>query len=77
MLTSICATCGKFLSNKVIIYENGKDKICKNPKLSSEEKDDELSKLLLSLKLKRYCCKMRMITYKDIVQDIIAPPLDE
>jgi DNA-directed RNA polymerase subunit N (RpoN/RPB10) len=32
---------------------------------------EEISKLLLSLGVKRYCCKIRMMTYKDIVQDIL------
>jgi DNA-directed RNA polymerase subunit N (RpoN/RPB10) len=52
-------------------YELGKEKICTNPKLTVEERETELSKLLLGLKLKRYCCKMRMMTYKDIVNDIL------
>jgi DNA-directed RNA polymerase subunit N (RpoN/RPB10) len=73
----ICPTCGYFLGQKVLEYEKGKDNICKNPNLSSEEKEQGLTKLLLSLKLRRYCCKMRMMSYKDIVQDIIAVPSTE
>jgi DNA-directed RNA polymerase subunit N (RpoN/RPB10) len=71
MLYLSCPTCGYFLGQKTIEYEQGKEKICSNPKLSAEERELELSKLLLSLKLRRYCCKMRMMTYKDIVQDIL------
>jgi DNA-directed RNA polymerase subunit N (RpoN/RPB10) len=74
MLYMICPTCGYFLGQKVLEYEKGKDNICKNPSLLSEEKEQELTKLLLSLKLRRYCCKMRMMSYKDIVHDIIAVP---
>jgi DNA-directed RNA polymerase subunit N (RpoN/RPB10) len=72
-----CPTCNKFLGQKVLIYEKGKENICKNPDLSSEEKEIELTKLLLSLKLKRYCCKMRMMSYKDIVQFINQVPDEE
>ena len=77
MLYMICPTCGSFLGQKVLEYEKGKDEICKNPNLSSEEKEKELTKLLLSLKLRRYCCKMRMMSYKDIVQFIQAAPSEE
>jgi DNA-directed RNA polymerase subunit N (RpoN/RPB10) len=71
MLYTTCPTCGYFLGQKNIEYEEGKNKICSNPNLTLEEKEKEISKLLLSLGLKRYCCKMRMMSYKDIVQDII------
>ena len=71
MLYIVCPTCGYFLGQKNLEYEDGKKKICSNPKISAEEKEKELSKLLLGLKLKRYCCKMRMMTYKDIVNDIL------
>ena len=71
MLYIVCPTCGYFLGQKTLEYEEGKTKICDNPKLSQEEKEKDLTKLLLGLNLKRYCCKMRMMTYKDIVTDII------
>lgn len=71
MLYTTCPTCGYFLGQKNIEYEEGKLKICSNPNLTLEEKEKEITKLLLGLGLKRYCCKMRMMSYKDIVQDII------
>jgi DNA-directed RNA polymerase subunit N (RpoN/RPB10) len=71
MLYITCPTCGYFLGQKTLEYEQGKEQICTNPKLSSEEKEKELTKLLLGLGLRRYCCKMRMMTYKDLVQDIL------
>jgi len=71
MLYLTCPTCGYFLGQKTIQYEEGKKDICANPKLTAEEKEQALSKLLLGLGLRRYCCKMRMMTYKDIVQDIL------
>jgi DNA-directed RNA polymerase subunit N (RpoN/RPB10) len=66
-----CPTCGYFLGQINIEYDEKKSKICNNPQLSTEEKDKELSKLLLSLGLRRYCCKMRLMSYKDIVRDIL------
>lgn len=77
MLYITCPTCGYFLGQKTLRYEQEKDKICSNPNLTPEQRDKELSKLLLSLGLKRYCCKMRMMTYKDIVQDILPVPIEE
>lgn len=71
MLYLSCPTCGYFLGQKTNEYDQGKEKICSNPKLSAKEREKELSKLLLGLKLRRYCCRMRMMTYKDIVQDIL------
>jgi DNA-directed RNA polymerase subunit N (RpoN/RPB10) len=77
MLYITCPTCGYFLGQKTIKYEQGKEAICSNPKLTQEEKEKELSKLLLSLGLRRYCCKMRMMTYKDLVKDILPVPQEE
>ena len=73
MLYITCPTCGYFLGQKVLDYENNKDIICNNPDLNEKQKEDEISKILLGLKLRRYCCKMRIMTYKDIVQDILPP----
>ena len=71
MLYLTCPTCHYFLGQKILKYESDKDKICSNPNLSQEDRDNELSKLHKSLKLKRYCCKMRIMTYKDYVHDIL------
>ena len=70
MLYMTCPTCGYFLGQKTIILEERKEQICSNPKLSLEEKQTQISKLILSFKL-RLCCNMRMMTYKDLVQDIL------
>ena len=74
MLYLTCPTCGFFLGNKTKEFEDKKEIICNNPKLSEEEQQLEIEKLLKSLKIRRYCCKMRMISYKDIVQDILPVP---
>jgi len=71
MLYMSCPTCYFFLGQKILLYESDKEKICANIEYSQEDKEKEISKLLLNLKLKRYCCKMHIMTYKDIVQDIL------
>jgi DNA-directed RNA polymerase subunit N (RpoN/RPB10) len=77
MLYLTCPSCGYFIGQKILEYEQGKEKICSNPKLSNEEREKELSKLLLGLGFRRYCCKMRMMTYKDIVKDILPVPQEQ
>lgn len=71
MLYITCPTCGYFIGQKTIEYEQGKHKICSDPNLSTEQREEALSKLLLGLQLRRYCCKMRVMTYKDLVYDIL------
>lgn len=71
MLYLTCPTCGTFLGLYTHRWETESDKICNNPKLSQDEKEKQKTELLLSLNLRRYCCKMRMMSYKDIVQEIL------
>lgn len=77
MLFIVCPTCGYFLAQKSIFYETNKEQICSNPKLSKEDKENELGKLLVSLRLKNDCCRMRMMSYKDIVYDILPASIEE
>jgi DNA-directed RNA polymerase subunit N (RpoN/RPB10) len=74
MLYLSCPTCGYFLGNKTMEFETKKDLICSNPKYDKAKQGEEIQKLLKSLKLRRYCCRMRMMTYKDIVHEIIPLP---
>ena len=75
MLYTTCPTCGYFLGQIIsqFQYESKKSLICSNPNFTAEEKEKELSKLLISLGLRRYCCKMRVMTYKDLVEYILPP----
>jgi DNA-directed RNA polymerase subunit N (RpoN/RPB10) len=66
-----CPTCGYFLGQKIEEYEKEKNEICANPKLNKKDREENISKLLKSLKLRRYCCRMRVMTYKDLVQIIL------
>ncbi len=65
-----CPTCGYILGNRQIIYEKKLDEIMNNPNTDDNEKLEQKTKLVDSLNIKRYCCKMRVITFKQLT-DII------
>jgi DNA-directed RNA polymerase subunit N (RpoN/RPB10) len=71
MIYATCPTCGFFIASKVIEFEEKSKIICNNPNLSEEEQAEEISKLVKSLELRRYCCRMRLISAKDIASDIL------
>lgn len=71
MIYLTCPTCGFFLGAKVIEFEEKKAVICNNPNLDEEQRANEISNVVKNLGVKRYCCRMRLITTKDIVQDIL------
>ena len=60
-----CPTCGYVLGNRQRMYELGLDEIESNPNNDEQKKLELKQKLVDSLELKRYCCKMRVITYKN------------
>lgn len=67
----ICATCGYFIGKVIIEYEAEVKKICDNIDLNSEQQSEAIVKVIKSLNIRRYCCKMRLFTQKDIVYDIL------
>ena len=71
MIYLTCPTCGFFLGAKTIEFETKRTEIYNNPNLSEEEITDAISKLIKSLDIRRYCCRMRLLTAKDIVQDVL------
>lgn len=75
MLYLKCPTCRKLLGNKQIYYEENFDKIMKDlemEKISNEEAENKKIELLNYIlpDKDRYCCRMRFLTYKRII-DII------
>ena len=74
MIYLSCPTCGFFLGSKTIEFETKKVEICNNPKLDELQQGDAIAQLVLSLNIKRYCCRMRLISAKDIVYDVL--PID-
>ena len=69
MIYSTCPTCGFFIGNVVSEYEKKKSLIC-SKRLGKKIEEEEIKKVLLSLGLRRYCCKMRVMTCKDMVEEI-------
>jgi DNA-directed RNA polymerase subunit N (RpoN/RPB10) len=61
-----CPTCGTVIGNRQIIYETKLQEINSNPKIDDDTKLEQKNKLINSLELKRYCCKMRIITFKSM-----------
>lgn len=70
MLYYKCPTCKTILANKQLIFEQELDKICKDTKMTDEEKKNAKIKLLDVLHLERYCCRMRMLTYVKLIEII-------
>jgi DNA-directed RNA polymerase subunit N (RpoN/RPB10) len=71
MLYFKCPTCRTILSNRQIPYEKGLEKIINDKSLTETQKEEEKRKLVNSLGLKRYCCKMRLMTYTRKVKIIL------
>lgn len=75
MIYITCPTCGFFIGSKIEEYENKKKEICS--KYDDENiRGEEIQKVIKNLKLRRYCCRMRIMTAKDVVDDIL-PVSDE
>ena len=60
-----CPSCGYILGNRQVEYEKGLDEIESNPNNDEDLKLELKTKLVESLLIKKYCCKMRVITYKN------------
>jgi len=70
-----CPSCGNIISNRIIKINEEYDKINNDFKLSNEEKEKKKTEVINSLKLKRYCCKSRLMTLPNLI-DIINPMKD-
>ncbi len=65
-----CPSCGLLLGNRQMVYEKGLDEINSNPNTDNDKKLELKTKLVESLGIKRYCCKMRVMTYKNLPEII-------
>jgi DNA-directed RNA polymerase subunit N (RpoN/RPB10) len=66
-----CPSCGFLLGNRQIIYEKGLEEINSDPNTDNEKKLELKTKLVESLGIKKYCCKMRVITYRNLPETIL------
>ncbi len=65
-----CPSCGLLLGNRQMVYEKGLEEINSNPNTDNDKKLELKTKLVESLGIKRYCCKMRVMTYKNLPEII-------
>lgn len=70
MLYFRCPTCKTLLADKQIYLETEMNNICNNTKITEKEREKLKTALLDKIKLKRYCCRMRALTYIDLVSTI-------
>jgi DNA-directed RNA polymerase subunit N (RpoN/RPB10) len=63
MLYYKCPSCRTVLANKQLPFEDHIDKICKDNKLTDQQKTKLKEKLLDKLFITNICCRMRMLTY--------------
>lgn len=63
-----CPTCGCNLSSRQRMYDKGLEEIESNPNIDEDKKLELKYKLIQDLELDRYCCKMRVITYKNKIE---------
>lgn len=67
MLPPVCFSCGRLLADLQLVYEEELKKIDKSndeDKIKFERK----KKILDKFKLNLYCCRMRLLTYVNIVE---------
>lgn len=67
-----CPTCGRILADKYLPYEKKILEINNNNKLSEEDRNKEIMKVMDDLQIPRnnYCCRMRLATYIDLYRVI-------
>lgn len=70
MIYTKCPTCKQMLSHISVDYEQKLDDIESDPNMSRQQKKIKKQELVNSYGLRRYCCKVRLMTYKRLV-DIV------
>jgi DNA-directed RNA polymerase subunit N (RpoN/RPB10) len=70
MLYLRCPTCKTILANKQLVHEERLPQICDNSKLSEKEKNEAKMKLLDDLEVRRVCCRMRIMSYVKLIDEI-------
>ena len=70
MLYPVCPTCGHLLADIEVEFTDKYEKINES-KDSDEKKGKEIEKLFVEVKVKKYCCKMRLISYFNHIRTIL------
>lgn len=71
MLYPVCPTCGFLLADKELEYIKQINKLCESKENNETIKDDDVKKILNNLNINKYCCRLRLTTYVDLVKTII------
>ena len=66
-----CPTCATVLANREIEYEKKLEKINNDTNINEEQKRKLKTELINSLGLKNPCCKMRIMSYIQLIDIII------
>ena len=66
-----CPSCSTVLANREIEYEKKLEKIVNDINTNEEQKRKLKTELINSLGLKNYCCKMRIMSYVQLIDIII------
>jgi DNA-directed RNA polymerase subunit N (RpoN/RPB10) len=61
-----CPTCGTILGNRQQLYVKRLDDIEGNTSTDENTKNELKTKLFDEIKIENYCCKMRILTFKDL-----------
>lgn len=69
MLYIVCPTCRELLGNKQLLYETHIEKI--NKLNISDEERSELQQQLVQELVELYCCRQRLMTYRNLVEIIM------
>jgi DNA-directed RNA polymerase subunit N (RpoN/RPB10) len=69
MLYPVCPTCGHLLADIEIDFTDKYNTII-NGKSEDEKKEKDIIKLFEENKVKKYCCRMRLITYFEHINHI-------
>jgi DNA-directed RNA polymerase subunit N (RpoN/RPB10) len=70
MLYTVCPTCGHLLADIEIEFSEKYNKIVDNND-KDDKKDKDIKKLFNDLRVNKYCCRMRLISYLDHIKIIV------
>ena len=69
MLYPVCPTCGHLLADIEVDFTDKYNTII-NGKSEDEKKEKDIIKLFEEYKVKKYCCRMRLVTYFEHINHI-------
>jgi len=69
MLYPVCPTCGHLLADIELEFTEKYNNIVES-KGDEQKKEKEIQKLFNDVHIKKYCCKMRLISYFDHIKVI-------